>query len=690
LKRIRSAKIRTPSCLLLGPLLLLGVAATVTAADELDYGLAEHKLAKIVLSGNATFTDEELKALLPVREPSWLRPLSTARYRPDLIEVQLRILTRFYQQNGFHQVQVGLDSIGAASEGRGDVLYLSIEEGPQTVLSEVRFVGAGPLAEDYLRRHLQYLEGSPVPADLNDLGGDLYNLRALYREQAYLRVKVEPSLEVPEPSADDDPRRAILEYRIEPGLFYRIDHIVIEGNERTRVGLIRRELKVAEGDPFAWRDIEISRRRLLETALLRDVGFTPANIDTVQGKADLAVRVVERRPAYYELGAGVGSRERVRLLGAWGHNNLWGSGRRLFVRGKIYWNVEEIIGSLRPKPRPEFNYRADILYINPHLRGSRFRLDVNLYLEKETRGESGLNLQTRGFWVGTQFHGGQKVLNTVAIQVEESDPRLHQDAPEDLARRFAASGVSKSQTRSLVYTVYEENRDDIFRPRQGSRATAQLEVAGGWLAGDNDFVKVIGGWHGYTPVPWGGVLAFRASAGLARPYSRSFRERGEDGVPYAERFFAGGASSVRGYQESSLGPQITDPAQLDSLQFASDVPLPNNPARGGNYLLLTNVEWRFPLPFFGRWKLGGVLFLDGGNVWERAKDIRLRGFRLRSFPRQPDDPMATKLWDYRYGVGTGLRLDTPFGPLRVDVGFPLKRAPGEDKSVVHFSLGYPF
>jgi outer membrane protein assembly factor BamA len=97
-----------------------------------------------------------------------------------------------------------------------------------------------------------------------------------------------------------------------------------------------------------------------------------------------------------------------------------------------------------------------------------------------------------------------------------------------------------------------------------------------------------------------------------------------------------------------------------------------------------------------------VAFVDGGTVWERMRDIRLKGFRWRSYPGEPDDPTSTKIWDYRWSVGGGLRVDTPVGPVRVDVGFPLKRArfettiddevtfETESKVIYHFSLGYPF
>ncbi|MFH1841829.1 MAG: BamA/TamA family outer membrane protein [bacterium] len=663
----------------------IGPVPDALAVDELDYGLEEQSLSRIVLHGNQTFPDNELKSVLQIRERNWLHPFSQARYRPDLIDIQLRLLERYYQQRGFHQVIVNHDSTRQDPRSRGDMVYISVVEGSRTILDAVIFSGEDPLRERDLQRVLQYRAGEPSPADLSDFGQDLYRLRNLYWDRAFLDVSIEPILRS-EPTLDSNRFSASIEYRISPGIRYQIRQIRIRGTTGTRPDLIEREFRVYEGGPLAWGEIDRSRRQLLETGLLRDVSFTPVNFDSTAGTADLEVQVVERKPAYYELGAGIGSRERVRLLGAWGHNNLWGSGRRLFLRGRGYWNVEEIIGSSRATPRAEFNYRGDITYVNPHLRGSQFRLDINLFAEKETRGESGLNLEKLGFRVGTQFHGGDQVLNTVAFQFEESNPNPHPDADSTTVALFEASDITKTQTRSLVYTFFEEKRNNVFQPTRGSLISAQLELAGGIMAGDNSFVRVLVNSHYYTHCFLGGSLAIRVGMGVVRPYGQSL----ERGVPYSDRFFAGGGSSVRGYLENSLGPQITDPAVLDALQLTSDVPLPDNPARGGNYLMLTNVEWRFPLPLLSRWKLNGVFFMDGGNVWQRIEDIQLRGFRLRSYPREPDAHLATKIWDYRYSVGSGIRLNTPVGPFRFDVGIPLKRAPEDDSIMYHFSLGYPF
>lgn len=683
----------------------LCAARPAAAVDELDYGLEQHLLYRILIQGNHAFSNDDLKAILKIREPRWFHPLMIiglsdrkARYQPHLLEAELKLLTRYYSQRGFHQVAVNLDSVTTDPEGRGDVIHVSIDEGPRTYLSDVAFEGETILPRKDLLKGLRYVPGVPAPGDLNALGSDIYLLRDHYWERGRLDVSITPTMTT-HPTADPERTEARLVYVVVPGPAYTVGRIRVEGQRRSRPELIDRELSIHEGDLLRWSEVVRSQQRLLETALFRDVSFQPVDLDSVAGTADLLVEVVERKPGYFEFGFGVGSRERIRVLASWGHNNLFGTGQRLRLRTRNSLNYEDVQRLSGGTADPQLNYHYDLLHTYPRLLGG-IRLDTNLYVGLETRGESGLNLETMGFSLGTSFKGGPSVIHTVRLRVEEVDPNLHPDAVASLRNSFEASDLRASDTRSLAWSFYDETRNDPLRPTRGSLRTAQLEVAGGYMGGVNSFVKISAGVHGYVRTPLGGVLAWRVSGGAVRPYGGS-TARGADGVPYQARFFAGGVSTVRGYLERSLGPQITDQAVQDSLQLASDVPLSDRPARGGNYLLLTNVEWRFPMPVLHRWKVGGVFFLDGGNVWERAEDIRLRGFRWRSWPRDPADESATKTWDYRWSIGTGVRIDTLVGPVRLDVGLPLKRArlidpsPNnnfiiEDKVIYHFSLGYPF
>lgn len=669
-------------------------ATPCLADDELDFGLQRTRLARVEISGNATFSDRELRRVLRLQESDWRNILYAPSYRSDLVDTQLRQVRSWYRFRGFHEVSVQLDSTGVAAD-QGDVLYISVAEGPRTFIDQVEFRGIEPLAENDLRRVMDLLEGRPSPADVNGFGEDIYRLRRLYWARAHLRVVLSPQLQFFE---TDNPlrRSARLVYAVAPGPVYTVSNVEVRGDLTTRQELIRREVRLTQGDLFAWDEVEHTRQRLLQTALFRDVSVTAADWDTSGHSAALMIWVTERKPAFYELGTGFGSRERIRALAAWGHNNLWGSGRRMHLRLRGYWNVEEIIGSARAFSDGDLNYRADLLYSNPHLFGRSYPLDINVFGKRETRGESGLIQNVLGFLVGTQRRDDLRWTNRLDLSVRVIDPDVHPLAPRDLQQDFELAGVTATQTRSLIHSLFYEGRDDVFNPRRGNNFTSQFELAGGLLAGDNSFLKWSGSLQHYTR--WlGGVLAARVRLGAVRPYGDS-RVRGADGVPYDDRFFAGGAYSVRGYRDNGLGPQIVDRAELTEIGWASDVPLPDDPARGGNYQLITNLEWRFPLPLLAAVNLSSVVFVDGGNTWQDLQDIRLKGFRWRSYPGEPEDPTSTKIWDYRYSVGGGLRLDTPFGPFRLDLGVPVKRAryQGLQRTVVddrwrlHFSLGHIF
>jgi outer membrane protein insertion porin family len=665
------------------------------ADEELDFGLETHRLERIELSGNETFDDTDLKDVLRIQERTWSRPLNRPKYSPHLMDTQIALIRNYYRNRGFHQVFVRLDSISTVPE-KGDVLHIAIEEGPRTLIRSVEFSNTEILSESQLRQRMTLLEGKPAPMSLNTFGFDIYAIRALFRDLTFLDASVSVSMVIFD-NDDNTGYLADVKYQINPGRPYFVRSITLSGNRDTKDRLLTRELVIHPGDPMRWNKVEDSRRQLLVTSLFRDVEILPTAVDSAAGLADLEVKVVERKPAYYELGVGVGSRERIRLLAAWGHKNIRGTGRRVEVRGRGSWNLEDVVGNPISFDQGQINYRADIQYVNPRLRDSRYSFDTEIYLKRETRGESALNQSVHGFNLGSTWRASRRVTNSAHVGIKITNPSVHPYAPDSLKVRFDEVDVDLTQTRFFNFSNYIDKRNDLFHPSGGMYTIGTIKLAGGVLGGDYSFLKGSASWQNYHAVPIGGVLALRFMVGAAAPYGKS-AGLGSDGVPYDDRFFAGGASSVRGYGHNSLGPQVTDQDELDELNYGSDVLLPDNPARGGNYLMLTNLEWRFPLPLLSRWNFASVMFFEGGNVWEDIGDIRMKGFRLISDPGEPNDPGSTKAWDYRYSYGTGIRLDTPFGPVRADVGIPLKRVRylsqdkdySDPKVVWHFSLGYPF
>jgi outer membrane protein assembly factor BamA len=188
-----------------------------------------------------------------------------------------------------------------------------------------------------------------------------------------------------------------------------------------------------------------------------------------------------------------------------------------------------------------------------------------------------------------------------------------------------------------------DRRDDKLDPRRGSLHLLSVETGSRFLGGDLSFIKsrIETSWFLDWLSPTVFVLAARL--GLATPLGDT------PALSIQDRFFAGGSTTVRGFREDRLGP-------LDAR---------GNPT-GGNGLVILNLEWRFPI---WRW-LGGTLFVDTGAVTPEVKDLRLDALRT--------------------GAGGGIRIRTPVGPIRVDVGYALQPIPGESRTQVYLTLGNPF
>jgi outer membrane protein insertion porin family len=192
-----------------------------------------------------------------------------------------------------------------------------------------------------------------------------------------------------------------------------------------------------------------------------------------------------------------------------------------------------------------------------------------------------------------------------------------------------------------------DTRDNVFVPKRGDVISGSIQGAGGFLGGTKDFVKFYGRASHYVPLFRGSVLEFRGRVGLADPYGDTKK------IPIYERFFAGGADTVRGYNERKVGP--IDPDSKDPL--------------GGDSMLIGNIEYTYPLFDF----LKVATFFDIGNVWPLWDDIGTDGMKK--------------------SVGVGVRLKTPIAPIVLDYGFPLDKEPGEDKigsGRLHFSVSRDF
>ena len=226
------------------------------------------------------------------------------------------------------------------------------------------------------------------------------------------------------------------------------------------------------------------------------------------------------------------------------------------------------------------------------------------------------------------------------------------NATADLTREVGSNVISSINP---VFTF--DSRNNVFYATRGNVVLGSLEWAGGAFGGDKDFWKFYGRASHYFPMFRDSVLEIRGRVGAGAPYSDT------DYIPIYERFFVGGASTVRGYDERRLGP--IDPVSKDPL--------------GGNSFLIGNLEYTYPLLDF--LKVAG--FYDVGNAWEKIADLG----------SSTDANGVSETGGLKSSLGLGLRVKTPIGPIRLDYGIPLDKEPGETEKKsgkFHFSVSHGF
>jgi outer membrane protein insertion porin family len=194
---------------------------------------------------------------------------------------------------------------------------------------------------------------------------------------------------------------------------------------------------------------------------------------------------------------------------------------------------------------------------------------------------------------------------------------------------------------SLVQgAVTRDSRDNIQMPSRGGTLSLVTDVAG--LGGDSQFVKTVASATHFQPIWFGHILSGRLEAGYGFGY-------GDEDLPLFERFYLGGANSIRSFKSRQISPRDDAGVRI-----------------GGTSEVLGNVEYIVPLPF----NIRAAAFFDAGNVY---------GFDTKF-----------DLTDLRTAVGAGLRWLSPFGPIRVDYGFNPDPRPGERTGAFNFSVGSPF
>jgi outer membrane protein assembly complex protein YaeT len=572
------------------------------------------RVAEVRVEGTRVLKPKAIKKVLKTRtRPSLAFWSQGPLFRQDFLRADIAIIGLFAALHGFLDATVSGLTEPVPGKNLVRVIY-HVTEGRLTAVDSVLVRGVHVLPAAVLEQVVTTKVGQPFNPER--LSADRQALTALYADHGYFPLVTGSWTRL-------DSTSVAVRLEVAEGPSYRVGTISIEGVTQVDSSVVRRELLLGPGDPFRRERLARSIERLYDTGLFQLVDFVPTQVDTNAAEVSFQVRVRERRHRSLEGGAGVGSAEGLRLLAGWGHGNLFGKGRSLTAETRYsFGNLHRFHNAIR--------------YTEPWLFGTRTQGSVTPFFDQSETDFREVQFTQRRWGVGFV---AKRDLSRFARATLGLDQQWSQAVSIPALSDSLLEGFERGQffTNRVSLTWTYDGRDNVFNPTKGELFQTSGELAGKLLGGQGQFLKGTLSAARYLPVSGGASVAVRFEVGGIRPYGSS--EFTLSSVPINDLFRTGGATSVRGYpEEKILGADGT----------------------GGLLLVLTNAELRFPITSI----LGGALFVDGGNVWSRPRDFKWRDFKVGGGLADGNQ--------YRWSAGGGVRVRTPVGPVRFDLGYRLR------------------
>jgi outer membrane protein insertion porin family/translocation and assembly module TamA len=672
--------------------LVLAVSASHASAQDLICDPGDREVRRVTFSGNSAFEDERLESAIATTASTWwnrvgLSFLGTRRCLDEL-ELQRDVLRLryFYRQRGYYQTQVDTAVVPVNDDAVG--VHFRVDEGPPVVISELIVSGLDTLpGGDALARRMRAMEGGVydrvrLQAVVDTILDRLHD-RGYAGAQHLLR----------QDSVDYTRNVAFVHRDFLPGRIHRIARVDIEvlpvrPNEPIAIpaSTVRSLLTFEEGEIYRERELFRSQRDLYLLDAYRHVEIRLRS-DSLQPPGDsllaVLVRVNERDMRSMRAGVGWATLDCFRTQARVVDRAFIGGARRLeldarltkIARGEpLDFAPSLCTANSRADPfSSRLNYYAGATIRQPRLFGTRNVPALTLYSERRSEFEAYERTTPLGGIFSVTREQRPRLPITVSYQYEFGRTRAEEAVFCSVFNVCDLSDISQltRRTRLAVLSgiISRDRTDDVLEPRRGDQVRLEFRHASSAIGSDPtlEFNRATASASIYFPVTSGSVLAIRAQGGSI--FSLNSLQGASNFVPPQERLYAGGPSSVRGFNQNELGPvvYIVTGATVDTtLTTTGDTLYHANPLEGfrrasptgGNTLLVGNVELRMRSPFLPR-LLDWVGFVDVGHVYNRG-------------------PESLSFNDLKWTPGFGMRVASPVGPLRMDVaynGYPRRAGP---------------
>lgn len=605
------------------------IDTTVTPLERnrvgVSFAISEGDVAKIRqinIVGNRAFKEGELLDLFTLRTPGLLTWITkNDQYSKQKLSGDLEALRSFYLNRGYLEFNIDSTQVQITPDKKDIYITVNVTEGPRYSVSDVKLAGELLLPEEELRKLIKIEPGEVFSREKLTESTKLITERLGNEGYAFANVNAVPEL-------NKEDRTVAFTFFVDPGRRVYVRRINIAGNTRTRDEVIRRELRQLEGGWYAGEKIKRSKQRIDKLGHFSDVNIETPAVTGTTDQVDLNISVTERPTGAILIGAGFSSSDGFIVSGSVSQNNVFGSGNHLSLQ----------VNSGR------VNKVYSLSYTNPYYTVDGISRGFDVY----RRDTDPTSLRVGDFktsTIGTGFRFGVPVTETDTINyglgVENTDLDLFDDSPQRFKDFVTEFG---SRNSVLLGTVgwARDRRDSLIYTTRGTLQKVNAEV--GLPGGDLTYYKLSYQHQWFRPLTREFILSLNGDIGFGEGYAGK-------SLPFYKNFFAGGVTSVRGYEASSLGPKDT-----------------NGDALGGSRRLVGNAELLFPVPGLATEKsLRMGAFADAGMVDEEFNFSEMR-----------------------YSVGVSVSWVSPIGPLKVSYAQPLNDKPDDEVQRFQFTFGTAF
>ncbi len=582
------------------------------------------KIRAIHVVGNKVYSEGTLLGLFSLSTPGWLSWYTKDdQYSKAKLNTDLETLRSYYQDRGYLDFRIESTQVALSPDKDGIYITVNIHEGPKYTVSSYQLAGNYLGQDDEFRALVKLKPGETYSAQaLNDSVKAITNQFGVYG-YAFARVDAKPVID----RATDQVAFTIT---AEPGKRIYVRHIDIAGNTRTRDEVIRREFRQYEDSWYDTDRIKLSRDRVDRLGYFKGVTLQPREVPGTNDQVDLDMNVEEKPTGSLSLGVGFSSADKLSFNAGISQDNIFGSGNNLAVD----FNTSSYYRTL------------SVSSTNPYFTEDGISRTVNAYyrtIQPYTSQGNNYKIVTPGFNLqfGIPFTEVDRVFFGAGFERYTLD--LSPGAPASYIAYVNQFGKTSSGV-PLTIGWQRDSRNSALVPTDGRYQRLSFEIS---PFSTLRYDRITYQYQQYQPITRNTNLAFNGLVGYAHGLN------GQP-LPIFKNLYAGGIGTVRGFQQSSLGPQD---AQGNAL--------------GGGKMLIADFEYQFPFPGTGADRsLRMSVFNDNGYVWGENQKVSLS--------------------DIRSSIGIGVSWISPIGPLKFSIAKPIRDKTTDKLQSFQFTVGAGF